>query len=119
MLAVCAGHSREQEEKIKFNTTMADKNQIIQDFTNYIGSESYSGWYVGIASDLKKRLFNDHNVSESQGAYISRNAGSADTAREIEEYFLDLGADGGGGGGDDSSQYVYAYRKTSSTKEDN
>lgn len=98
---------------------MADKNQIIRDFTNYIGSESYSRWYVGIASDPKERLFGDHNVSESGGAWIYRDAESESIARDVEKYFLNLGANGGGGGGDGSSRYVYAYRKTSTTNEDN
>jgi len=98
---------------------MADKDQVIQDFINYMGGTPDSNWYVGITSDPKKRLFNNHNVSEHTGKWIHGDAGSESIAREIEEYFLNLGADGGGGGGDGSSRYVYAYRKTSTTNEDN
>src|SRR3989338_246691 len=98
---------------------MADRDQIIRDFTAYMDGEPYSDWYVGITSDLRKRLFNDHNVSESNGVWIHRDAESEATARAVEKHFLDLDADGGGGGGDGSSRYVYAYRKTSTTNEDN
>lgn len=95
---------------------MAD---IIRDFVNYMDGVPYSEWYVGITANPRKRLFNDHNVSEHSGVYICKDAGSESAAREIEGYFLNLGTDGGGGGGDGSSRYVYAYRKTPTTNEDN
>lgn len=98
---------------------MADKNQIIQAFVNYVGESPYPGWYVGIASDPRSRLFSDHNVVERGGLWIYEDAGSESIAREVETHFLNLGADGGSGGGDGSSHYVYAYRKTSTTNEDN
>lgn len=79
---------------------------------------SYSDWYVGIASDPKQRLYNDHSVDEKNGAWIYRQTENSGVAREIEEYFIDtLGTDGGAGGGDYSTKYVYAYKKTSYTKE--
>lgn len=78
-----------------------------------------SSWYIGIASKPRDRLFNDHNVVEHGGSWIFSDAESESAAREIESYFLNLGVDGGGGGGDESSRYVYAYRKTSATNEDN
>ena len=79
---------------------------------------SYSDWYIGIASDPKQRLFNDHNVDEKNGAWIYQEAESSSAAREVEEYFVNtLGTDGGSGGGDYSTKHVYAYKKTSSTNE--
>lgn len=78
----------------------------------------YSDWYVGIASDPKQRLFTDHNVDEKNGAWIYREAENSTAAREVEEYFINtLSTDGGSGGGDYSTKYVYAYKKTSYTKE--
>lgn len=78
----------------------------------------YSGWYVGIASDPKQRLFSDHNVDEKNGAWIFVESESSSAAREVESYFINIvGTDGGSGGGDYSTKYIYVYKKTSSTKE--
>ena len=76
-----------------------------------------SSWYAGIASDPKHRLFSDHNVSEKDGWWIFRNAGSEAQARAAENSLLDWGCDGGSGGGDHNSVFVYAYLKTTTTKE--
>lgn len=76
-----------------------------------------SGWYVGIATDAKQRLFVDHNVSEQSGAWIYLQATSSDVARLVEKAYLDAGCTGGPGGGDSGTDYVYAYKKTSTTRE--
>jgi len=77
----------------------------------------YSQWYCGIASDPKNRLFNDHNVSEKNGWWIFRDAGSDDAARRVEDYFFRKGCKGGPGGGYNGTRFVYAYRITSTTRE--
>lgn len=78
----------------------------------------YSDWYVGIASDPRQRLFNDHNVDEKNDAWIYREAMNSESARAIEDYFINtLGTDGDVGGGDDTSKFVYAYKKASHTIE--
>lgn len=74
-------------------------------------------WYVGIATDARDRLFNDHNVNEDNDYWIYRIASSDTISRRVEKHFLDLGYDGGDGGGDENTKSVYAYRKTSNTKE--
>jgi len=94
-------------------------NRIVAEIKAYIDENGgiYRQWYVGIATDPKDRLFNDHNVRQNGDAWIHRDAGSASVAREIENYFLEqLGTDGGPGGGDDSTRYVYAYKKVAHTK---
>lgn len=79
---------------------------------------AYSDWYVGIATAPRERLFNDHNVDEQNGRWIYRACESSAAAREIEDYFVNtLGTDGGLGGGDELTKSVYAYKKTSYTKE--
>lgn len=92
--------------------------QIKVDFLNYMRScgGSYSGWYVGITNDAQRRLFTEHGVNKDSGAWIFRTADSSETARRIEQHFINLGLDGGTGGGDYTAKIVYAYRKTSSTK---
>ena len=78
--------------------------------------EEYSDWYVGISKDAKDRLFNGHSVKEKKDVWIYRKARSPQTAREVEDYFVNtLGTDGGTGGGDDTSDMVYAYKKSKHT----
>lgn len=93
--------------------------QIINDINEYMKQHggTNAAWYVGIATDAKQRLFNDHNVSEQSGAWIYMQATSSTVARSVEKAYLDAGCDGGPGGGDDGTDYVYAYKKTASTKE--
>lgn len=98
------------------------KSSIIQDIDAHIQKESsgYRNWYVGITKDPKDRLFNDHRVSEPNGWWIFREAYSDTSAREVEAFFLNYkGTQGGSGGGDEQSRFVYAYRITNTTREDN
>ena len=93
---------------------------IISEIKNFMAKWGgvYSDWYVGIASDPRKRLFDEHNVNERIDAWIYRLAISSDAAREVEDYFINvLGTDGGTGGGDYDTKFVYAYKKTSYTVE--
>lgn len=92
----------------------------ISDFTQYIQKNggAWLDWYVGVTDDPRTRLFSAHNVSEASGAWIHRNVGT-ETARATEKYFLDQGCDGGAGGGTNMSKFVYAYKKTTVTKENN
>jgi len=97
------------------------KEQIVSDLKIYIrdlGGE-YSKWYIGIAADARKRLFDDHKVEERGGkGWIFRKCESSDIAREIEKYFIDtLGTAGGSGGGDDDTDKIYAYKITPTTIE--
>ena len=94
-----------------------DKNTIINEIKNHIDDGgSYSAWYVGIASNPRQRLFEDHKVNEKTDVWIYRESESSDIARSIEDHFVNtLGTDGGTGGGDDSTNSVYSYKKNSHT----
>ncbi|MCX7122741.1 MAG: hypothetical protein NTV32_03595 [Gammaproteobacteria bacterium] len=98
---------------------MSDRNAIITAITQHIGKEGggLSVWYVGIASNPKKRLFSDHNVCEVNGKWIHHEAASHTVARAAEQYFIDRGSKGGPGGGDEQTKYVYAYKVTAETRE--
>lgn len=76
----------------------------------------YKKLYIGIAKNASDRLFNGHGVNKENDPWIYYTASSADVAREIERYFLDLGFDGGSGGGDDSSKMVYCFLQNSHTR---
>ncbi len=91
--------------------------EIVKFITNHVGSDGYSSWYVGIASDPKQRLFNDHNVDEQNGKWAYSPAINEAHARSAEKILHDKGFDGGIGGGDQTTIWVYAYKKTSSTVE--
>ena len=95
--------------------TLTDIANEIQAHINSCGG-FISQWYVGIAKDPVDRLFIDHQVSEANDSYIARDCTTATNARTIEKYFLDKGADGGTGGGSYDTRFVYAYRKTLTTK---
>lgn len=95
------------------------KEEIIEDIEDHIANRGgdLDEWYVGIAAKPRERLFDDHSVDEDNGFWIHRRASSDSVAREIEQYFLDQGAQGGTGGGDEDTTAVYAYKITSSTRE--
>jgi len=76
---------------------------------------NYREWYVGLAIDPRKRLFDGHNVSEKSGTWTFKDAGSEEGARDIEAIFLKKGCKGGGLKRD-SSRHIYAYRMTRTTR---
>lgn len=91
--------------------------QIVNDITNYVFKIGglYKEWYIGITSDGRQRLFNDHQVNENTDNWIFAPADTNEIARYTETYFLNQGYDGGTGGGDTSSKIVYAYKKNGRT----
>ena len=94
------------------------KQEIIDDIKSHMQERGgkYSDWYVGISKDARDRLFNGHGVKEKKDVWIYSKASSSQTAREIEDYFVNtLGTDGGAGGGDETSDMVYAYKKARHT----
>lgn len=93
--------------------------QIINDINTYMKQQGgkNSDWYVGIATDARQRLFVDHSVSETSDSWIYRQATSSEVARSVEKAYLDAGCTGGPGGGDGGTDFVYAYRKTKTTRE--
>lgn len=107
---------------LAMGTTTATKTpqDIVNDIVSYVNlpGKYWTGWYVGIASDPRSRLFTDHNVNETGGRWIYINAGNETDARAIEKFLLDTyKAQGDTGGGDYSTTYVYAYLITTSTIE--
>ena len=76
----------------------------------------YQTCYVGITSDIERRLFGEHNVPREDAWYIYRKADSEEDARALEEYILKThNTDGDVGGGNHESQYIYAYKKIKGT----
>jgi hypothetical protein len=96
---------------------MATAQQIVDDVAKYVGSDSYSTWYAGIASDAEDCLFNRHKVNKQSGRWIYRGAPSSAIARSAEAALHEGGFDGGPGGGSETTKTVYAYKKTGLTSE--
>lgn len=89
-----------------------DYNAIIREIDDHMkisGKRYYSDFYVGISKDAVQRLFSEHHVSRDKSWWICRTAVDAETARNIEKHYLDLGMRGGDGGGDEASSMVYVY----------
>ncbi|MGB6604707.1 MAG: hypothetical protein WA747_10520 [Steroidobacteraceae bacterium] len=75
-----------------------------------------ASWYIGIASEIERRLFGDHHVPPANHWYICRQAASAEAAHEAERALLALGFDGGPAREGDEGVFVYAYLKTALTE---
>ena len=73
--------------------------------------------YIGITSDINRRLFGFHNVDEKRNLWIHCPADNIRTARMVEKYFLNFGMQGGDGGGKDRYTVVYCYEVTEYTRE--
>ena len=100
---------------------MSTQAEVIDRFQQYIdrngGVRASYGWYVGVSSQPRERLFRQHKVNEHEGAWIFAKADSSSDAWAVERHFLEHGSEGGSGGGDRTASNVYAYRVTWYTKE--
>ena len=88
------------------------KDQIVQEISEYMSKNPIPSCYVGITSNLEKRLFDDHKVSEDGNHWISCDAKNNPEAHAIKKYFLEKGMDGEAGAVDYNSTIVYCYKKT-------
>lgn len=96
------------------------KEEIIAKITEYFSFNAfsdYSDYYVGITNDVNRRLFSEHNVSEKKDYWVWCQAENKEIAKEVEEYFLDLGMEGDTGGGTDETVVVYCYKITNTSVE--
>jgi hypothetical protein len=94
--------------------------EIVDAFIRFIHNfgGAYYQWYIGIAADPEKKLFNDHMVNKKNDTWKYENAGSEKNALTIEKYLIDkFGAQGDEGSGDSNTTYVYAYRISDTTAE--
>jgi hypothetical protein len=96
---------------------MATAQEIVDEVAKYVGSDVYSTWHVGIASDPEDCLFNRHKVNRQAGHWIYQGAPSGAIARSVESALHKGGFDGGPGGGSEATKNVYAYKKTRETSE--
>lgn len=97
-----------------------DFQTIINDINNHLsksGRRFYSDFYIGITNNVERRMFIEHNVVKEKSWWIYRTAINSETARKIENYFLEKGMRGDNGGGNDTSNIVYCYAVSPTTIE--
>jgi hypothetical protein len=78
----------------------------------------FGAWYVGIASDPKRRLQAEHGVDLERDIWLYKQALSFAACRTIQRYFIEkLNTDGElvSAGGEDED-CVYLYRKSERTR---
>lgn len=99
---------------------MKTSKEIVAEILSHISKRGgeHREWYVGIAENARKRLFEDHGVVEKIDKWIFRECKNSEAARTIENYLLEkYEFKGGTGGGSDMTKYVYAYKIASHTEE--
>ena len=97
-----------------------DFDTIVNEINNHLsqsGKRDYSDFYIGITNDVRRRMFEEHNVAKDKSWWIYRTAEDSETARKVEKYFLDKGMRGDNGGGNESSNIVYCYAVSPTTIE--
>ena len=97
---------------------MRNAQDIIDEIIRYVKAEggAFSDWYVGVASDPIKRLFEAHKVNEYNWTYLP--CGDTDTASFIRSHLKEnLGFDGEEGSIDRGKPHIYVFRKAPHTKQ--
>ena len=96
-----------------------DRNAIVEEIEAHIRTQggACGDWYVGVTSDIEQGLFGDHNVPSQDSWYICRRTFTHADAKAIEADLIRLGCDGGSKRRDDAAIFVYAYLKTTATKQ--
>ena len=100
-------------------TTTNIVDSIVKDILSYIFENDFqlSEWYVGIASNPREKLFQEHNVMEDSDLWIIRAAESITSAKSIAYHIISrYGTDGLLKSNSETSKFVYAFKKGLSTE---
>ena len=95
-------------------------NEIIAKIDAHLqksGGGQYSDFYVGVAKNAENRLFNEHLVLKKGQWWIYIPADSPETARKVEQHYLNLGMRGGNNATEKNAYKVYCYAVTPLTCE--
>ena len=94
-------------------TTMSPvQEEIIKAIEAHMGrySGNPSAWYVGIADNIRKKLFEDHKVSEQNGIWIYRTLENNTKAIEIKKHLITAGLKSDDSD-DENGNIVFAFEK--------
>ena len=74
----------------------------------------FNEWYVGIAADPKKKMFEEHSVHKEEDIWLYKQALTFAACKTIQDYFLKiLEVDGVSvTGGNEDTDCVYLYKKS-------
>jgi hypothetical protein len=77
----------------------------------------FGQWYVGVASDPKATMAQEHKLDLDKDVWIYKQALSFAACRTVQRYFIEkLQTDGRPAlSGDDATDCVYMYRKSPTT----
>jgi hypothetical protein len=92
--------------------TQDECRRLLDKITGYVGRYGglFERWYVGIATDPRHRLFEEHGVSEESEPWIFLKTSSEEVGHQVMEALLHRGMLGGRGWADGDGSFVYAYR---------
>lgn len=67
-------------------------------------------WYVGLASNIRKKLFEEHKISEENGRWIYQTLANKEIAKEIKQHFVSLGLKSEDSNDDQSGNIIFIYK---------
>ena len=91
-------------------------DEIIE-FCKIVKVDDVSKIYIGITKDPKRRLFDEHKITDEGSWWIYCEAEDADTARAVELHFLRMGMKGDPRGGDNETKFVYCFIRKQYSKD--
>ena len=108
------------DKRLGINPDSLANQQLISEIMHLINMERspYKDWYIGITSNPHTQLFQEHNVDLNNSWWVIKKAGNAEEAGRIQRAIINTyGTDGGNDEGNEKSVYVYAYKKTRTTRQ--
>ncbi len=77
----------------------------------------FNDWYVGIAADPKKTMFEQHHVHQDNDIWLYKQALTFTACKTVQTYFLSILSTDGVlvSNGDEDTDCVYLYKKSERT----
>jgi len=86
------------------------KTNIIAEIAVKFNPRNFKDCYIGITSDEESKLLKEHSISE-EDVFFYETTDSNETARALEQKFLDLGMKNFTGSTVDRSKAIFVYKK--------
>ncbi len=92
----------------------ATHEEIVRGIQNHIDKydSKATDWYIGIAINIRNKLFEAHKVSEENGVWIYRAAENHRVAKEIKKHFVSLGLKNNDEDDDQSGTVIFVYKSS-------
>ncbi len=77
----------------------------------------FNDWYVGISSDPKNTMFQEHRVHKEDDIWLYKQALTFTACKTVQDYFLDILKTDGKAiiNGDEDTDCVYLFKKSTRT----